>query len=383
MVAGPHGLPDPNTTEFVLSQLRPYRRAARTICGYLGAIAAALDHFDGVGASLDERLATGVYYSTQEMKGFATLCQRGKRRLLTESKEAANRYSRFLEYVRWRASEFISRSSSDAGLDRAQKALKRFEVRAAAVAPQRDASIPSPDAKGGLTSSQRELLLDVIRPTSDRNPWQCSELRHRNFAMLSLSYELGPRAGDILSLKIRDLNLSHRPATVTFHRRHDDPEDPRRHQPVLKTKPRVLMISDALAETLEYWIDRVRSNRGVFPHSKTHPFLFTNGHGRPLSQRGYQYVFERLRQRFPELGNLTSHVFRYDWNERWISIVSIESGDPSAASREQCYAMGWSDRSSMPAKYARRAIAESANRRISRMHHAAQDRGRNYRGSTE
>jgi integrase len=199
--------------------------------------------------------------------------------------------------------------------------------------------------------------------------------------MLSLAHELGPRAGDVLSLKIRDLNLSHRPATVTFHRRHDDPDDPRRHQPVLKTKPRVLSISNDLAQSLEYWIDKVRSDRTRFPAARRHPYLFTNDRGAPLGQRGYQLVYQHLRESFGELGQLTSHVLRYDWNERWVEMTSAQGGDPLESTREQCYAMGWSDRSSMPAKYARRAVAESTSKKILRMHLAAQERSERSRAT--
>jgi integrase len=197
--------------------------------------------------------------------------------------------------------------------------------------------------------------------------------------MLSMALELGPRAGDVLSLKIRDLNLTHRPATATFHRRHDDKDDPRKLQPVLKTKPRVLTLSDQLALALEHWIDKVRNDRTAFPNARKHPYLFTNGRGDPLSQRGYQLVYERLRTAFPALGHLTSHGLRYDWNDRWTEMVTSSGQGAAQASREQCYAMGWSDRSSMPAKYARRAIADSANKRLSTMHAAAEERAKKHR----
>lgn len=375
LVQGFFGLPDPEVTEFALTQLRAKGRAARTISAYLRAIAEGLSHLQRAGLCLDERIATGSYLSTQELTAFASACKRGRRKLLIDRDEAASKYSRFLEYIRWRAALVIGRSSSEASFDRAQKALKRFEVRAAAVAPAPEASIPSPDSRGGLTAAQREVLLAVINPDDERNPWADAELRSRNFSMILLAYELGPRAGDVLSLKIRDLNLTHRPATVTFHRRHDDPEDPRKDQPVLKTKPRVLEISEGLALGLERWIYHDRANRDRFPEARKHPFVFTNNRGFPLGQRGYQLVFERVRTKFPEFDTLVSHVLRHDWNERWTDMNSDASEHSGNSIREQCYAMGWADRSTMPARYARRAIAASANKKISRMNDTAQARG--------
>lgn len=377
LVRGALGLPDPDATEFVLTQLRPKGRAVVTMSAYLRAIGRGLAHFQGKGVQLEQRLASGTYFSTQELTAFASDCKRGYRHPQVNRDEAANRYSYFLAYVRWRASSFIGRSSSDISLDRAQKALQRFEKRIAAVAPTPGQSLASPDVRGGLTPLQRGLLLAVIRPEDERNPWQSSALRFRNYAMILLANELGPRAGDVLALKIRDLSMAHRPATVTFHRRHDDPEDPRSDQPVLKTKPRVLTISDSLATALEHWIDKVRSDRKCFPNARKHPFVFTNSRGEPLGKRGYQLVFEKLRNAFPELGRLVSHVLRHDWNERWTEMIIEEGGEIDRATREQCYAMGWADRSSMPSKYARRAIAESANQKITQMHTSAEKRGGN------
>lgn len=375
LVQGPLGLPNPEVAEFALAKLRAERLAAKTISAYLRAIADGLAHFQRKGLCLDERIAAGSYLSTAELTAFASACRRGKKTLLIDRNEAASKYARFLEYIRWRAASVIGRSSTEVGFDQAQRALKRFEVRAAAVAPPADASIASPEMRGGLTAAQRETLLAVTRPDDERNPWVGAELRSRNFTMILLAYELGPRAADALSLKIRDLNLTHRPATVTFHRRHDDPEDPRKDQPVLKTKARVLEISDNLALALERWIDRDRSNRDRFPEARKHPFVFVNNQGSPLGQRGYQLIFERLRTKFPELGKLVSHVLRHDWNERWTEMHSGSPEQSEASTREQCYAMGWADRSTMPARYARRAIAASANKKISRMNESAQARG--------
>lgn len=378
LVRGALGLPDPDATEFVLTQLRPKGRAVVTMCAYLRAIGRGLAHFQRKGVQLEQRLASGIYFSTQELTAFASDCKKGHRQPLVNRNEASNRYSYFLAYVRWRASSFINRSSSDTSLDRAQKALQRFEKRIAAVAPTPNESLPSPDVRGGLRPSQRDLLRTVIRPEDERNPWQNSALRYRNYAMILLANELGPRAGDVLALKIRDLNIAHRPATITFHRRHDDLEDPRTDQPVLKTRPRVLTISDSLAHALEHWIDKVRSNRNCFPNARKHPFVFTNSRGEPLGKRGYQLVYEKLRTVFPELGRLVSHVLRHDWNERWTEMIIEEGEQNDRATREQCYAMGWADRSTMPSRYARRAIAESANQKITQMHTSAENRGGNW-----
>ena len=381
LVRGAFGLPDEKVTEFALVRLRSRGRAARTISASVRAVGEALDHLRARGICLEERIAKGTYLSHEELQAFATSCKRGRKKRSVHRDHAANKYSRFLDYVAWLAAPVIARASSEAAFAKAQRDLKRFQVRASAVAPPSEAAIQSPDSAGGLTPDLRDLLLQVIRPESERNPWADAALRSRNYAMVMLAYELGPRAGDVLSLKVRDLSLNRRPATVTFHRRHDDPEDPRADQPTLKTKPRVLEISDRLALSIETWLDKFRADRVRFPDARRHPFVFVNNRGNPISQRGFQLVYERLREAFPEFGRLVSHSLRHDWNERWVDLAEKESYDPWGTQRQQCYAMGWSERSNMPARYARRAIAEAANRRISRMNDASENRGNRSQGS--
>lgn len=375
LVRGAHSLPDEVITEFALTRLRAKGRAVNTTVSYLHSIAAGLDHLQRKGINLEERIASGTFLSIQELRAFASTCKRGKRKLTVHPDEAAGRYSRFVEYVVWRAMSHVGRASSELAFEKARSAVRKFKARTDAVAPKADKAIQSPDKTLGLNPSQRLLLLAVIEPSDERNLSADPALRARNYAMVRLAYELGPRAGDVLTVKIRDLNLTQRPAAVTFHRRHDDPEDSRKRQPVLKTKPRVLFISDELALALEGWIDSFRSDRDRFPRARRHPFVFVNSNGDPLGQRGYQLIYQKLREKFPELKGLVSHSLRHDWNERWTEMESTGEGAAKGDLREQCYAMGWSDRSAMPARYSRRAVADAANRKIIQMNKRAQERG--------
>jgi integrase len=343
---------------------------------YLRSVAAGLDFLGRRGISVEQRIASGQYLSLQELRAFAAKCKRGARKLAVHPDEASGRYRRFVEYIVWRAMAQVGRASSELAFERAKSAVRKFKARAEAVAPQPDRAIKSPDATLGLSATQRDLLLQIIEPGDPRNPWRDPALRARNYVILRLDYELGPRAGDVLSLKLRDLNLTSLPPSVTFHRRHDDPEDPRARQPVLKTKPRVLYITNELADALADWIKTYRADRARFPAARRHPFLLVNKDGEPLGQRGYQRIFEKLRTNFPELKGVKSHSLRHDWNDRWVEMQARSSSAADGNLREQCYAMGWSDRSSMPARYSRRAVADSANNRILEMNGRAEGRGR-------
>lgn len=376
LVRGALALPDPDVTEFVLTRLRAKGLAANTINAYLHSVAAGLDFLGRRGISVEQRVSSGQYLSLQELRAFAAKCKRGARKLAVHPDEASGRYRRFVEYIIWRAMAQVGRASSELAFERARSAVRKFKARTEAVAPQPDRAIKSPDVTLGLSATQRDLLLQIIEPSDPRNPWRDPALRARNYVILRLDYELGPRAGDVLSLKVRDLNLTSLPPSVTFHRRHDDPEDPRARQPVLKTKPRVLYITNELADALADWIKTYRGDRTRFPASRRHPFLFVNKDGEPLGQRGYQRIFEKLRTQFPELKGIKSHSLRHDWNDRWVEMQGNSSNAADGTLREQCYAMGWSDRSSMPVRYSRRAVADSANNRILEMNSRAEGRGR-------
>ncbi|WP_233161150.1 hypothetical protein, partial [Aquitalea sp. ASV11] len=79
--------------------------------------------------------------------------------------------------------------------------------------------------------------------------------------MLQLEFELGPRGGEVLGLKTRDVDFSVEPASLTIHRRHDDPEEPRTPAPATKTFGRLLLLDTKLRDLLDEWITRHRANR--------------------------------------------------------------------------------------------------------------------------
>ncbi|WVM89548.1 hypothetical protein UMZ34_02925 [Halopseudomonas pachastrellae] len=55
----------------------------------------------------------------------------------------------------------------------------------------------------GLTDEERELLLEVMHPQSQRNPFASEALKLRNYIILLLGLELGLRRAEMLLIKIR------------------------------------------------------------------------------------------------------------------------------------------------------------------------------------
>lgn len=85
-----------------------------------------------------------------------------------------------------------------------------------------------------------EKLMQTIKEDSPDNPYMNDGVRKRNAAMFELMYETGMRAGEILALEIGDVD--YQMGTVSVVRRHDNPHDPRKRQPVAKTMERDIPI---------------------------------------------------------------------------------------------------------------------------------------------
>ena len=370
---GPRGSPDADVTRYALACLRQ-RDAVSTMKRKLAGIALGREFVETRSIDLVERAAKGTFLSHDELTAFAKKCRtRRDGSGAVTTAVAAEHYRAFLDYLRWVSEPIIARVSDDARRAALLHAAERFRMRTLAATPHAQGPAGSRACvqdRYGLDPEQRALLRRAITPCSPENPWGDS-VQHRNHAILTTLLRLGPRTGEMLGLKVRDFRQVEDPATLTIHRRHDDPDDPRADQPVAKTLPRVLQLEEDHRAILDSWVSQHRSDRRRFPHARTHPFLFVNREGRPLGKGGYQKIFKTLRMRHPELEGLVSHMLRHDWNERWTEMAEEKRWDPGEAGKDQRYAMGWSNISKMPGWYSKRAIRKRANKRVSTMQRRA------------
>lgn len=133
-----------------------------------------------------------------------------------------------------------------------------------------------------------EKLMKVVRETSADNPYKNPGIRTRNALMFEVMFETGMRAGEILALKIKDLDAQ--VGMISVVRRHDDPEDPRSRQPVPKTLERDIPITLAFAKRLRDYVMEVRLK---VPNANKGPFLFVThksgkSQGQPLSDSSFR-----------------------------------------------------------------------------------------------
>jgi integrase len=104
----------------------------------------------------------------------------------------------------------------------------------------------SAQQREGLPPQLVEVIQDITQPDHPDNPWDDLRCRYRNSLIVDWLLYLGLRRGELLGIRIPDINFQQE--TVTVYRRADDPSDPRFHQPKAKTLGRVIPISRGLLD---------------------------------------------------------------------------------------------------------------------------------------
>lgn len=167
----------------------------------------------------------------------------------------------------------------------------------------------------GLTEPMLSLMQQVIDPDSERNPWRLEHARQRNYLMIRWLLSLGVRRGELLGVKVSDINFQTN--EVLIARRADDPADPRLRQPNVKTAGRLLALDTELAELTRTYVMSMRRNiRGA----RKHEYLWVaSGSGKPMSLAALNKTFVTLRQNCPGLPeNLCPHLLRHTWNDLFL-----------------------------------------------------------------
>jgi integrase len=174
--------------------------------------------------------------------------------------------------------------------------------------------------------------------------------------MVCVAIQTGLRRSELAGIKIQDIDV--RLATITVRRRHDDPEDERKSQPVAKTLERTIAIGGQLVDL----INRYRFEfRDKVPGAKKTPFLFVDEHnGKPLSLSAINAAFQDIQRASPLLKDLDPHTLRHTFCHD----IGKESDRKGWSEAEEAKIMkeifGWSQKSKMPERYGVRRIREKA-----------------------
>lgn len=366
---------------WALTELRATNRSTSTIQQALRGVMVLLLTLDNLGIDLAHRLQEGRLLSLGEIDAIAGTCKlpladfwerlriqnecasvsrlvRRKALPPVEKLTAGIRLRYIRDYLDWLATDHLLRigPKHEAFAELQGVAKTALNALSARIPPSSGRNVV--DLREGLPPALRDRLIEIVDPESPENPWPSNHTRVRNYLVVRWLLSTGIRRGELLGLKISDINFASN--EVLIRRRADDPEDPRAYQPNAKTRDRLLAIdADLAALTREY----VMRHRRAVAGTKRHEFLWVaNGTGAPLSGQGLNKMFVQLQRKFPEFPEgLSPHVLRHTWNE-WFSEQMDRTNVPDAMEQKmRSRQMGWSDNSKMAATYLRRRIRVKAN----------------------
>ncbi|MDP9536143.1 site-specific integrase [Pseudomonas protegens] len=384
LIALATGAPLFEPSVYVLSEIRATNRASNTIDQVLRSIMVLQLFLDSSQIDIEQRIRERSVFRLSELDELVRHCRRPVadqlkcnsippshqpiRRSAAESvclvqrkfaptevagHTAANRIRVIRDYLDWLVRYRMARHHSDVVEE------ERLWNEWTSCKDALDARLPRHKGRNtigqreGLSPAVAEKILSVTSPESPQNPWKGGGTSLRNALLIRWFYELGLRRGEVLNVKISDINFQSEELIVA--RRADDPNDPRKNQPLVKTRDRKIPLSPSLCRLTHGYITNTRRNT---EGARRHPFLFVAmGTGAPLSLSAVNAIFAELRDAFNgEFGSVTPHVLRHTWNDRFSEVMDNAKVSEAEEARMRSFLMGWSPSSKTSENYTRRHV---------------------------
>lgn len=356
---------------FITTQVRNASLSFASMESALSSISVLLKFCDERKIDLVERLRSGAFFQLSEIDALADYCQ-----FNLSSKVAANKVTSLAKVRKPRvANETVYRRLSV--IAKYLEWLGTLLSVSGALDPKKLGAVVKkirsrrPVKKGrnqsllekGLTDEQVDLLFEIFRPESDLNPFEGKSTKVRNRLMFLMLYYLGIRMGELLSIKVKDVDFSNN--QIVIARRADEKSDPRVDQPLVKTMDRRIPLKESLAAEIHNYVMNYRRKE---ISARKHEYLFVvhkpgPTSGQPVSKATYNKVMTTVKALSPKLIDFTGHALRHKWNERFSLLMDSMDATPDEVQQEQLrsWLMGWKQGSGTAAHYNQRYIKNKAN----------------------
>lgn len=328
-----------------------------------------LHYLDRRHVDLERRLSEKQFFMDYELDDLRDFTQRKQRKLpdevsrkslfnLEELEETTEIVSNGTQYVRLTAIANYLGWLSTHLLDKAKPdVVEQIDMMCTQIKARR------PQKKGrnndkrdkSLSDEQLDVLFEVMRPGSDINPFS-KLVQRRNRLIILLLFHLGIRRGELLDIRVRDIDFSKNQLRIV--RRADEADDIRTDEPNAKTLGRVLPLGNVLAKELH---DYITLDRRKVPNARQSDFLIVTHkegptQGQPISKSAYYKVIAVMRTISPQLYAISGHMLRHTWNRRFSERMDCMDSPPSEARQEliRSFLMGWKEGSGTAATYNRR-----------------------------
>ncbi|KFX00723.1 tyrosine-type recombinase/integrase [Pectobacterium carotovorum] len=362
------GEPLYDPTLYITTRVRNRSESINTMEAVAGSLALLYRFFSLRRIDIRERIATLQFLALNEIDDLADFASKNFKNKRTTSlhersivKEPTKyfRLTVIFNYLEWLCEvNAIGTKSKDN-----QKMMDSFIDKLKNKRPSNEDRYKNQIPEKTLSREQLDILFEVVRPGSELNPF-ADEVQSRNRLIILLLFSFGIRAGELLNLRIRDIDFSS--GRIVIKRRPDDKFDPRVNQPLVKTCERMFSVGNALMAELFNYITQDRRN---VKNSKDNDFLFITykkgySQGKPLSFSAYHKIINMISETSPELAELTGHKLRHTWNYEFSSLVDGMDETFSEEKEEQIrsYLMGWKTGSGTAQIYNRRHLVEEAHK---------------------
>ena len=352
---------------FITTQLRNKSDSFSTMLSAANNIAIFLRFLDDRDINLEERVLCRELFETYELDDLRDYTQRRFSKVADEGYYVGNegvvssithymRLTTIAQYINWYANHLIKQPSTVEA-----RQIKRVETQIKARRPVKKGR--NRDQDRSLNDDQLEVLFEVIRLESSLNPFS-KDVQRRNRLMILILYYLGIRGGELLNLRISDIDFSKHHLKVI--RRADEKNDPRVQEPNAKTLERTTLLGEILSKELHEYI--IKDRRKV-TNAKRNDFLFITHKegptvGQPISKSSYYKVLNIVKTVSPDLYELTGHKLRHTWNRKFSERMDLMDKPISEEQQEQyrSYLMGWKQGSGTATHYNKRFIQEQAQK---------------------
>ncbi|MBD2232529.1 tyrosine-type recombinase/integrase [Phormidium tenue] len=314
------GLPVPSPNEFVLSRRN---LATNTLVRDLRILQILYRWLDQHGVDLEERIKTAQGFSEAEIRGSLVEKLRRdqtKNRNVTKIAVCPDTFNLRLttlgQYIGWLFDVHIATLPLN---DFKYERLVEQKTRILKWLNNSSINAPPSNKSGqkGLSEQQSSYLVSCLDPDNPdaigRNP----AVRFRNYVSVMIMLNYGLRPGELLSLRVEDIEFGGI-SGIRVTRRPPDPQDKRRPRPSIKRNGRVLPIDNpAFSRRLDEYIMKWREILET-KSEESSEYLIISDEGAPLSQSSLTQLFEDLRERFPDSlpSNLTPRALRHTFSCR-------------------------------------------------------------------
>lgn len=365
-------LPEFYPNLFLTTQIRNKSDSFSTMEAIASHLVVLLRFLDSRCIVLEERLLTRSFLLEYELDALRDFTQHrfgrnvtelskrepskiGTPKLLQSIVSNSTQYARLTSianYFSWLAKHLLSNPNQE-DADRIDSIVERIKARRPVKKGRNNCQDKS------LSDDQIDALFEIIRLGSNLNPFDMS-VQRRNRLMVLLLYHLGIRGGELLNIRISDINFAAN--RLRIFRRADEKDDPRAREPNVKTLERLIPLSSHLAKELHEYIV---NDRRLIRNAKKNDFLFVTHKegptvGQPVSKSGYHKLMSVVRAISPQLYSVTGHMLRHTWNRKFSEKMDAMDEPLGEARQEQLrsFLMGWKQGSGTASTYNKRFIEQ-------------------------